>query len=132
MTCRSIFGKGVAWRPTFVRALTITKIWQYDLSSVKVWHSDPPSLDYSYNEDMTWRSIFDGGVAWWPTFIRALTIMKIWQCWFVIPSPFCFDDFYNWLENIVHFYSMWKLLLRFQKLLFTVLPLINILNKSNF
>ena len=54
------------------------------------------------------------------------------ECWFVIPSPTCFDDFYNWLENIVHFYSMWKLLLRFQKLLFTVLPLINILDKSNF
>ena len=54
------------------------------------------------------------------------------ECWFVIPSPICFDDFYNWLENIVHFYSMWKLLLQFQKLLFTVLPLINILDKSNF
>ena len=54
------------------------------------------------------------------------------ECWFVIPSPICFDDFYNWLENIVHFYSMWKLLLRFQKLLFTILPLINILDKSNF
>ena len=54
------------------------------------------------------------------------------ECWFVISSPICFDDFYNWLENIVHFYSMWKLLLRFQKLLFTVLPLINILDKSNF
>ena len=56
----------------------------------------------------------------------------ILACWFVIPSPIVFDNFYNWLENIVHFYSMWKLLLRFQKLLFTVLPLINILDKSNF
>ena len=56
----------------------------------------------------------------------------IGYCWFVIPSLICFDDFYNWLENIVHFYSIWKLQLRYQKLLFTVLPLINILDKSNF
>ena len=55
-----------------------------------------------------------------------------WYFWFVISSPICFDDFYNWLENIVHFYSMWKLLLQFQKLLFMILYLINILDELTF
>ena len=30
----------------------------------------------SYNEDMAWRPIFGEGVAWQPTFIRALDIYE--------------------------------------------------------
>ena len=44
-------------------------------------------------------SILFLGFLFWKTKAKKLFLPKLLSnCWFVIPSPICFDNFYNWLE----------------------------------